>query len=527
MALGLYGPEGLQWAGGGNAAGVQVFVYLPGTTTKIPLYLDDQGEFSLANPVMSDQTGRIAFYAEQGSYDLVINSTRFAINISDNIGDPPPKLVQLADVEVVNPTDGQSVVWESATSRWKNKMVAGGGGGAVSSVFGRTGAVVAQSGDYTKAQVGLGSVDNTSDANKPVSTAAQAALDLKAALSHTHATGDITGLTAFVNALVSAGITALIDAAPGSLDTLNELAAALGDDPNFATTITAALAGKQNADADLTAIAALAPADGSLIQRIAGVWNSQTTAQVKASMNLVKADVGLSNVTDTAQVPLSLFDAAGDILIGTGDNTATKLPKGANGTFLGVSSGNVGYFTPSAAVTKDLVSSRFSCKAMTVRPHDLSPAATKFIALISGRLYKFKVAIGPGELISNIRMPVKDAAAGAGQLFFGVYQEDMSPLGNSGNVAAQFSGAVAQTWQNADITVPANTTGSFVWITALSTMATGPQLGFCNVDNFADFAWMLNPSGLPTALYEDGVSSLPATLTTVGNGYLDFIAGVG
>jgi hypothetical protein len=55
----------------------------------------------------------------------------------------------------------------------------GGGGGAVSSVFGRTGAVVAQSGDYSKSDVGLSNVDNTSDANKPISTATQTALDLK------------------------------------------------------------------------------------------------------------------------------------------------------------------------------------------------------------------------------------------------------------------------------------------------------------------------------------------------------------
>lgn len=127
VAIGLYGPEGLQWAGGGNAAGVQVFVFLPGTTTKAVLYLDSEGEFSLANPITSDQSGRIAFYAQQGSYDLVINSTRFAINISDNVGDPPPKLVQLADVQVSNPVDGQAVVWEAATSRWKNKTIAGGG----------------------------------------------------------------------------------------------------------------------------------------------------------------------------------------------------------------------------------------------------------------------------------------------------------------------------------------------------------------------------------------------------------------
>jgi hypothetical protein len=50
---------------------------------------------------------------------------------------------------------------------------------AVDSVFGRTGAVTAQSGDYTKSDVGLGNVDNTTDLNKPISTATQSALDAK------------------------------------------------------------------------------------------------------------------------------------------------------------------------------------------------------------------------------------------------------------------------------------------------------------------------------------------------------------
>ena len=42
----------------------------------------------------------------------------------------------------------------------------------------------------------------------------------------------------YVDSQISSAITSLIDSAPGALDTLNELAAALGDDPNFATTIT-------------------------------------------------------------------------------------------------------------------------------------------------------------------------------------------------------------------------------------------------------------------------------------------------
>lgn len=49
-------------------------------------------------------------------------------------------------------------------------------------------------------------------------------------------------------------IDALIDTAPGTLDTLNELAAALGDDPNFATTVTSSIATKL-ATADFTSTA--------------------------------------------------------------------------------------------------------------------------------------------------------------------------------------------------------------------------------------------------------------------------------
>lgn len=59
---------------------------------------------------------------------------------------------------------------------------------------------------------------------------------------------------------VSAAINALVGGAPGLLDTLKEIADALGDDPNFSATMTSALAGKQPFDADLTAIAALASA---------------------------------------------------------------------------------------------------------------------------------------------------------------------------------------------------------------------------------------------------------------------------
>ncbi|MEH5631594.1 phage tail protein [Escherichia coli] len=59
-------------------------------------------------------------------------------------------------------------------------------------------------------------------------------------------------------AFVMAAIATLVDSSPDALNTLNELAAALGNDPNFATTMTNALAGKQPKDATLTALAELA-----------------------------------------------------------------------------------------------------------------------------------------------------------------------------------------------------------------------------------------------------------------------------
>jgi len=48
----------------------------------------------------------------------------------------------------------------------------------------------------------------------------------------------------YVDTAISNALSEVIDAAPSTLNTLNELAAALGDDPNFATTITGLIANK-------------------------------------------------------------------------------------------------------------------------------------------------------------------------------------------------------------------------------------------------------------------------------------------
>ncbi|HWR07738.1 MAG TPA: hypothetical protein VN379_12800, partial [Sporomusa sp.] len=72
-------------------------------------------------------------------------------------------------------------------------------------------------------------------------------------------------LQAATKQYTDAKVASLVASAPGTLDTLNELAAALNDDPNFATTITNLIAGKQPLDATLTALAALTTAANQMV----------------------------------------------------------------------------------------------------------------------------------------------------------------------------------------------------------------------------------------------------------------------
>ena len=92
---------------------------------------------------------------------------------------------EAGDYAIVNTTD---TVWiwdedKEGGAGWKD----GAGKGSVISVNNMTGEVV-----LTKSNLGLGNVDNTSDADKPVSTAQQAALDLKVNKAGDTMTGNLT-----------------------------------------------------------------------------------------------------------------------------------------------------------------------------------------------------------------------------------------------------------------------------------------------------------------------------------------------
>lgn len=79
---------------------------------------------------------------------------------------------------------------------------------------------------------------------------------------------------------------------------------------------------KQDLDSDLTSIAGLSPTNDDIIQRKSGAWTNRTMAQLKTDLVLTKSDVGLSNVTNDAQLKSADLDTDSTFAA----NSDTKIP---------------------------------------------------------------------------------------------------------------------------------------------------------------------------------------------------------
>jgi len=172
-----------------------------------------------------------------------------------------------------------------------------GGGGAVDTVNGLTGDVV-----LTKSSFGLGNVDNTSDANKPISSATQTALDLKANLASPTFTGTVSGIT---KAMVGLGNVDNTSDASKPVSTATQTALNLKANlasPTFTGTvsgITKAMVGLSNVDntADVDK-----PLSSAATTALAGKVATSTTVAGKAlsgNITLVPSDVGVSSASTT------------------------------------------------------------------------------------------------------------------------------------------------------------------------------------------------------------------------------------
>jgi len=134
---------------------------------------------------------------------------------------------------------------------------------------------------------------------------------------------------------VDTAVSNLIDAAPGVLNTLNEIAAAIGDDANFATTITTALATKLNITTAASTYLALANTTEVVQDLVAGMVSGNTYSTGLAityddpagKLNFEITTKDLPGFTEAAQDSVSsLFTHAGHTNVtATYDDVANRI----------------------------------------------------------------------------------------------------------------------------------------------------------------------------------------------------------
>jgi hypothetical protein len=112
----------------------------------------------------------------------------------------------------------------------------------------------------------------------------------------------------YVDSAATTAVAAVIDAAPATLDTLNELAAALGDDANFSTTITTSIGTKLNSSAvSAYGLTLIDDADADAARTTLGLGTAATTAATAYA-------TAAQGTTADAALPSASYTAA-DVLV--------------------------------------------------------------------------------------------------------------------------------------------------------------------------------------------------------------------
>ncbi|MGN0697166.1 MAG: hypothetical protein ACI4JV_00245 [Ruminiclostridium sp.] len=137
---------------------------------------------------------------------------------------------------------------------------------------------------YTANEIGLGNVDNTADADKPISTATQKALDGKADTGHTHTVSDITDMPAYLTEETDPTVPAWAKAESKPVYTAEEVGAVTAEDMDAKTYLKAVDIKGQTVD--LNDYKLNQPADkGKSVRHFCSVANSGNITNRPVSVN--------------------------------------------------------------------------------------------------------------------------------------------------------------------------------------------------------------------------------------------------
>ena len=219
-----------------------------------------QGDVGLGSVDNTSDTGKPVSTAQQTALDLKANLA--SPTFTGTVNGVTATMVGLGNVD--NTSDAGKPV-STATQTALNAKQAALGFTPVANTLTVNGHALSGNVTVTKSDVGLGSVDNTSDTGKPVSTAQQTALDLKANLASPTFTGTVNGITKTMVGL-------------GSVDNTSD-------------------AGKPVSTAQQTALNLKA---NLASPTFTGTVTIPTGASITAPSGLVKGDVGLGSVDNTS-----------------------------------------------------------------------------------------------------------------------------------------------------------------------------------------------------------------------------------
>ena len=174
---------------------------------------------------------------------------------------------------------------------------------------------------------------------------------------------------------VSTAISNIIDTAPTTLDTLNELAAALGDDPNYAATITTALGNKLDSSTAATTYAPIASptfTGNATFSQNGTILLSSTTNAPSPSYSL-----NLALNSTTGNISLGYNQTTGALNLGTGPSRTTGVINiGTGVTITGTKTINVGTGSTGGITAITLGSSAGATSNITLNGNITLPSTT-------------------------------------------------------------------------------------------------------------------------------------------------------